>query len=112
MGRASSGGTCPLCRNPVSFTATGKLYRHRELCPQCKADLFRFMAGQPVIDDSELASRVMGVASPQVCRVCGHKAHDGTACRQLTMPGAPGDVDECGCLTAHLPVTKEARSTE
>lgn len=29
MGRASSGGTCPLCRNPVSFTATGKLYRHR-----------------------------------------------------------------------------------
>lgn len=36
----------------------------RELCPQCKADLFRFMAGQPVIDDSELASRVVGVTSP------------------------------------------------
>lgn len=89
----------------------GSAWQH-ELCPQCKADLIRFMAGQPVIDDSELASRVMGVASPQVCRACGHKAHDGTACRQLIMPGAPGDVDECGCLTAHLPVTKEARSTE
>lgn len=29
MGRASSGGTCPLCRNPVSSTALGKLYRHK-----------------------------------------------------------------------------------
>lgn len=29
MSRASSGGTCPLCGNPVSFTATGKLYRHK-----------------------------------------------------------------------------------
>lgn len=29
MGHASSGGTCPLCRNYASFTATGKLYRHR-----------------------------------------------------------------------------------
>jgi hypothetical protein len=29
VGRASSGGTCPLCGNYASFTATGKLYRHK-----------------------------------------------------------------------------------
>jgi hypothetical protein len=29
MGYASHGGTCPLCGNPVSFTTTGKLYRHK-----------------------------------------------------------------------------------
>ena len=29
MGRASSGGTCPLCGKYASFTVTGKLYRHR-----------------------------------------------------------------------------------
>lgn len=29
MGRAMHGGTCPLCRQPVCFTAKGKLYRHR-----------------------------------------------------------------------------------
>lgn len=72
----------------------------RELCPQCKADLFRFMAGQPVIDDSELASQVMGVTSPLNargnCHGCGHTPHT-APCRELTMPGAPGDVDECGC---------------
>lgn len=73
---------------PQLPTEDGELYK-RELCPQCKADLFRFMAGQPVID--------LPLPAPQVCRACGHKAHDGTTCRELTMPGAPGDVDECGC---------------
>lgn len=29
MGRASSGGTCPLCRNYASFTVRGTLYRHK-----------------------------------------------------------------------------------
>jgi hypothetical protein len=57
----------------------------RELCPGCKADLFRFMAGGQVVD-----------TPPGVCRGCGHAAHD-KPCRELTMPGAPGDVDECGC---------------
>lgn len=28
MGRASAGGTCPLCRGYASFTVTGRLYRH------------------------------------------------------------------------------------
>lgn len=70
---------------------------YTDLCPQCKADLFRFMAGQPVIDDLRDVVRAMRVASPQVCRACGHKAHGGTTCRELTMPGPPGDVDECGC---------------
>jgi hypothetical protein len=71
--------------------------RKRELCPECKVDLLRFMAGAPVIDDSEQASRLMRIASPKVCTDCGHRAHEGTTCRELTMPGAPGDVDECGC---------------
>lgn len=69
----------------------------RELCPACRADLVRFMDGQPVVDDSELASTVMRIADPKVCRACGHRTHDGTPCCELTMPGAPGDVDECGC---------------
>jgi hypothetical protein len=29
VGRASSGGTCPLCGNYASRTETGKLYRHK-----------------------------------------------------------------------------------
>jgi hypothetical protein len=29
MGRASSGGSCPLCREYASFTARGTLYRHK-----------------------------------------------------------------------------------
>lgn len=74
----------------------GSAWQH-ELCPACKADLVRFMAGQPVIDDSELASQLMRTASPQVCRACGHKVHGDKVCRELVMPGAPGDVDECGC---------------
>ncbi|WP_030248196.1 hypothetical protein [Streptomyces sp. NRRL S-455] len=37
MGRASSGGTCPLCGNYASFTATGKLYRHKGNVPKLVA---------------------------------------------------------------------------
>ena len=33
----------------------------------------------------------------QSCPGCGHRSHTGE-CRELVMPGAPGDVDECGCL--------------
>lgn len=33
----------------------------------------------------------------QSCPGCGHESHTGE-CRVLVMPGAPGDVDECGCL--------------
>ncbi|MFH8805194.1 hypothetical protein ACH4F6_37590 [Streptomyces sp. NPDC017936] len=29
MGRASGGGTCPLCGNYASFTTRGALYVHR-----------------------------------------------------------------------------------
>ena len=28
---------------------------------------------------------------------CGHRSHPGEKCRELVMPGPPGDVDECGC---------------
>jgi hypothetical protein len=31
------------------------------------------------------------------CEGCGHPEHSGL-CRELEMPGSPGDVDECGCL--------------
>jgi hypothetical protein len=59
--------------------------RDRELCPQCRADLLRFMAGAVLAPDEADA-----------CADCGH-VHPGAVCRALTMPGAPGDVDECGC---------------
>lgn len=59
----------------------------RELCPGCKADLFAFMRGVVVPGRT---------AQTAVCRGCGHATHD-KPCRELTMPGAPGDVDECGC---------------
>lgn len=36
------------------------------------------------------------------CEGCGHTEHSGF-CRELTMPGAPGDVDECGCLDDREP---------
>ena len=66
--------------------------RDRELCPGCKADLLRFMSGAQVID-----VRPAAVRPDAVCRACGHLTHD-RPCRALTMPGAPGDVDECGCM--------------
>ena len=30
------------------------------------------------------------------CRICDHRSHE-SQCRELVMPGPPGDVDECGC---------------
>ncbi len=72
----------------------GSAWQH-ELCPACKADLVRFMAGQPVIDTP--------LPSPRVCRACGHGTHAGEECRELTMPGAPGDVDYCGCVGTRIP---------
>ena len=71
---------------PALPTEDGEL-RKRELCPGCKADLFAFMRGVAVPGRTAQAA---------VCRGCGHAAHNKT-CRELTMPGAPGDVDECGC---------------
>jgi hypothetical protein len=75
---------------PALPTEDGEL-RKQELCPGCKADLFRFMAGARVVDVQPIPVR------STVCRSCGHASHD-KPCRELTMPGAPGDVDECGCL--------------
>lgn len=72
----------------------GSAWKH-ELCPDCKADLFRFMAGQPVID--------LPLPASKVCRACGHGAHAGEECRELTMPGPPGDVDYCGCVGTIAP---------
>lgn len=31
------------------------------------------------------------------CESCGHPQHS-SQCREMTMPGPPGDVDECGCI--------------
>jgi hypothetical protein len=36
------------------------------------------------------------------CQGCGHPEHSGF-CRELEMPGSPGDVDECGCLDDREP---------
>lgn len=54
---------------------------------------FRLSPGdQAAVDDFReyLASR------PR-CADCGHRPHAGAVCRELVMPGPPGDVDECGC---------------
>lgn len=67
----------------------GSAWPH-ELCPQCTADLLRFMAGQPVM---RTASSLNARGN---CHGCGHTPHS-KPCRELTMPGSPGDVDECGC---------------
>lgn len=64
--------------------------RDRELCPRCRADLLAFMGGAPVVDLLHEVQRSV------ICRACRHAAH-GEPCRYLAMPGAPGDVDECGC---------------
>lgn len=41
------------------------------------------------------------------CEGCGHPEHSGV-CRELEMPGSPGDVDECGCLDdRESPLTPE-----
>jgi hypothetical protein len=41
------------------------------------------------------------------CEGCGHPGHSGF-CRELEMPGSPGDVDECGCLDdSEPPLTPE-----
>ncbi|QDN64407.1 hypothetical protein [Streptomyces sp. S1D4-14] len=58
---------------------------YTDLCPACKADLLRFMAGA-----------VLALDEADACTDCAHHKHV-KPCRELTMPGAPGDVDECGC---------------
>lgn len=62
----------------------------RELCPTCKRALLDFMAGAQ-LDEATRPDR-----PAEDCPDCGHVAHS-KPCRELTMPGAPGDVDECGC---------------
>lgn len=63
----------------------------RELCPGCKADLFRFMAGAQVTDTRD-ADRVADEAlSAQVCPGCGHLRHS-DAC-----PDYVAEVGACGC---------------
>lgn len=37
MGRATSGGTCPLCGNYASRTTAGRLYRHKSNLPKLVA---------------------------------------------------------------------------
>ncbi|MFD8226932.1 hypothetical protein ACFV16_22475 [Streptomyces massasporeus] len=61
--------------------------RGSHLCPGCKTDLLNFMNGVAIPG---------GTSSADVCRGCGHAAHN-EPCREPTMPGAPGDADECGC---------------
>lgn len=63
----------------------------RELCPGCKAELLRFMAGAPVVDIRSVSEQ------SAVCRGCGHLVHQGTECPALTMPDGPGPARTCGC---------------
>lgn len=61
----------PLCGNSP----------HTRLTPGDRAAVDEFRA--------YLASRA--------CPDCEHRGHAGAVCRELVMPGPPGDVDECGC---------------
>jgi hypothetical protein len=58
-------------------------------CPDCKAHL-----KEEELDEPEKPE-------PR-CEGCGHPEHSGF-CRELEMPGPPGDVDECGCLDDREP---------
>lgn len=78
----------------------GSAWQH-EMCPACKADLIRFLAGQPVIDDAELATQMMKIAVPggrpgQICPDCHHLRHSDRCPDRVPEKGSCG----CGSLTS------------
>jgi hypothetical protein len=58
-------------------------------------------------DGSWTSPVVQAGSVPDQCPGCGHAGHSGI-CRELTMDGPPGDVDECGCLDDQEPVAAGA----
>lgn len=120
MGSASHGGTCPLCRNPVSFTTTGRLYRHkgndRALASarrlECRASGARRDVAERLRanrDASRHPHRNEDGSWLYVCSRCGREAKPwpierGDRC-------APGRWAHCVRPPLQLP-TKEARNTE
>lgn len=67
--------SAPPCRDPAKCSCGGEWWKHG-----CKHNL---------------------PPEPR-CEGCGHPEHSGV-CRELEMPGSPGDVDECGCLDDREP---------
>lgn len=86
---------------PCLPTEDGEL-RYKDVCPSCRAALLLFMTGAPLTaegsgaDDSEQASRLMGLA-PSVCHGCGHKPHDGICAARVAETG------HCACMESAVP---------
>jgi hypothetical protein len=120
VGRAGSGGTCPLCRNYASFTVTGRLYRHKgvSMAPGGWSQLDCRASGATL----EVAYRL------RVNRDAGRHAHrneDGSwlyVCSRCGREAVPQDADPGGrcapkgwahCVRPPLQLpTKEARNEE
>lgn len=121
MGHASHGGTCPLCRNYASFTATGKLYRHpgdvRALVSnrrmECRASGATYEVAQRLRanhDAGRHAHRNEDGSWLYVCSRCGREAvpTDGV---DRPVRCLPKSAAHCVRPPLQLP-TKETRNTE
>ncbi|QDN64406.1 hypothetical protein [Streptomyces sp. S1D4-14] len=120
MGHASHGGSCPLCGNYASSTATGKLYRH-------KGNVAKLVAAGRVECRASGATRNVA-ARLRANKDAGrhpHRNEDGTwlyVCPRCGREAVPQDVDpgrRCTpkgwefCLRPPLQLpTKEARNEE
>jgi hypothetical protein len=122
VGYAGHGGTCPLCHNPVSFTATGKLYRHkgngRALASarrlECRASGATFEVARRLRankDAGRHAHRNEDGTWLYVCSRCGREQHPWPVDRGNKC--APKDWAHCIKPLSQMDMeTKEARNEE
>lgn len=119
---------CRTCqRTDLVTTASHKLRKHtanrkrasdeNPYCPGTAPvrpeDVQAPVSGGPGQDPAPLADSAPAgpqTAAQSLCDGCGHDAHTGE-CRELTMDGPPGSVDECGCLSPGDPNLIEDPST-
>jgi hypothetical protein len=120
MGHASHGGSCPLCGNYASRTATGKLYRHKGNTPkliaagrvECRASGATFEVAQSLKankDAGRHAHRNEDGSWLYVCSRCGREAKPWPTDRPNRC--SPKDWAHCIRPPLQLP-TKEARNEE
>lgn len=120
MGRASHGGTCPLCRNYASFTAGGKLYRHKSNTPklvaagrmECRASGVTFEVAQRMRANKDAGrhpQRNEDGTWLYVCGRCGRQAVPSPVASPVRC--APKDAAHCARPPLQLP-TKELPTKE
>lgn len=73
---------------PQLPTENGELL-YKDLCPACKEDLFRFMAGATLALDPA-----------DECTDCGKPRSETTSCRLQAPKGSPQEMCDCGCTGA------------